>query len=150
MSEQQSAFKQLYSEMFRSGGDFTKLNVSTKKQIKCYVKESFPFFLVTDNYFYVACYFTKKAVDDFKTKYTNMNITDLKSRVILITDWTLETNIVNSGDIFTSYGGLEVRLIVKAFKLNQQDKDKVVLSRHPVNLYRDDEMKTLIQNYTHT
>jgi len=149
MSDQQSAFKQLYSEMFRNGGDFAKLNVP-KKQIKCYVKESFPHFLVTDNYFYVACYFTKKAVDEFKQKYSNMNITDLKSRVIMITEWTLEMNRVDSSSVFTSYGGLEVRLIVKQFKPNVTDKDKVVLSRHPVNLYRDDEMKTLIQNYTHS
>jgi len=78
-----------------------------------------------------------------------MNITDLKSRVIMITDWTLEMNRVNSADVFTSYGGLEVKLIVRSFKPNVQEKDKVVLSRHPVNLYRDDEMKTLIQNYTH-
>jgi hypothetical protein len=28
------------------------------------------------------------------------------------------------------------------------EKDKVQLSRYPVNLYRDDEIKTLIQNFT--
>lgn len=120
-----------------------------KKQIKCFVKESFPYFLVTDNFFFVACYFTKKAVDDFKAKYSNINITDLKSKVIVITDWTLEINRVNSADIFTSYSGIEVKLIVKQFKPSLQDKDRVTLTRYPVNLYRDDEMKTLIQNYTH-
>ena len=140
-----SAFKQLYSEMIKSGGEGNL----PKQQIKCYVKESFPHFLVTDNYFYVACYFTKKAVDDFKSKYSNVNITDLKSRVIHITDWTLEMNKVNSADVFTSYGGLEVRLIVKSFQTRLNDKDNVILSRHPVNLFRDDEIKTLIQNYTH-
>ena len=148
-----SAFKQLYSEMFKNGGDFNKLSNSmpkvTKQQIKCYVKESFPHFLVTDNYFYVACYFTKKAVEEFKSKYSNMNITDLKSKVILITEWSLEMNKVNSAEVFTSYGGLEVRLIVKAFKPSQEKSEQVRLTRHPVNLFRDDEMKTLIQNYTH-
>jgi hypothetical protein len=148
-----SAFKQLYSEMFKNGGDFNKLSNSipkvTKQQIKCYVKESFPHFLVTDNYFYVACYFTKKAVDDFKSRYSNMNITDLKSKVILITEWTLEMNKVNSAEVFTSYGGLEVRLIVKQFKVSLEKSDQVRLTRHPVNMFRDDEMKTLIQNYTH-
>ena len=83
-----------------------------KKQIKCYVKESYPYFLVTDNFFYVACYFTKKAIEDFKAKYKSINVTDLKSKIIVITDWTLEINRVNSADIFTSYAGIEVRLIV--------------------------------------
>lgn len=59
-------------------------------------------------------------------------------------------NKVNSANVFTSYGGLEVRLIVKSFKPVTQDMDLSTLSRHPVNLYRDDEMKTLIQNYTHS
>lgn len=140
-----SAFKQLYADMFRHGGDSS----IPKKTIKCYVKESFPHFLVTDGFFYVACYFTKKAIDEFHSKFNNLNITDLKTRVITISDWTLEMNKVNSANVFTSYGGLEVRLIVKSFKPVTQEKDQPTLTRHPVNLFRDDEMKILIQNYTH-
>lgn len=135
--------------MIKNGGDFSKLSENIpKKQIKCFVKESFPHFLVTDNFFFVACYFTKKAIDDFKNKYTNINIIELQQKVIIITDWTLEINKVSSTDIFTSYAGIEVRLIVKNFKPSLQEKDKVTLTRYPINLYRDDEMKTLIQNYT--
>lgn len=141
-----SAFKTLYSDMIRNGGDW---NIP-KKTIKCYVKESFPHFLVTDGYFYVACYFTKKAVDEFHSKYSSMNITDLRSRVITISDWTLEMNRVNSASVFTSYGGVEVRLVVRSFKPVLQEKDQPTLTRHPVNLYRDDEVKTLIQHYTHS
>ena len=137
--------------MIKNNGDFSKISESIpKKQIKCYVKESFPHFLVTDNFFFVACYFTKNSIEDFKTKYPSINITDLKSRVIVITDWTLEINKVDSTEIFTSYGGIEVKLIVKSFKTSLQDKDKITLTRYPVNLFRDDEMKTLIQNYTHS
>ena len=58
----QSAFKQLYTEMFNQGGDFSKVGAHLKKPIKCYVKESFPHFLVTDGYFFVPAYFTKEAV----------------------------------------------------------------------------------------
>jgi hypothetical protein len=141
-----SAFKELYSEMFKVGGSQSPPN----KSIKCYVKESFPYFLVTDGYFYVPCYFTKKAVDEFHSKFSNLNITDLRSRVIVIQDWTLEMNRVNSATVFTSYGGIECRLIVKSFKPVTQDMDHSTLTRHPVNLYRDDEMKTLIQNYIHS
>lgn len=135
--------------MFANGGDFSKFSASQRSQsIKCYVKESFPYFLVSDNYHYVAVYFTKKAIDDFKAKNSNVNITDLKTRVITITDWSLEMNKVNSQDVFTSYGGLEVRLVAKSFKL-EKGADKVILTRHPSNLYRDAEVKTCIQNFSH-
>jgi len=143
-----SAFKQLFSDMIRAGGDFSKLS-NSKKAIKCYVKESFPHFLVTDNFFYVAAYFTKAAVDGFRSKHSNINITDLKSRVITIKDWALEINRVNSADVFTSYGGIEVRLIVKSFTVDVKDT-ATTLSRHPINIFRDDEIKTLIQSYTHS
>ena len=148
---QQSAFKQLYSEIIKNGGDFSKFfqDKQSKKQIKCFVKESFPHFLVTDGFFFVPCYFTRKAIDDFKAKFTNINITDLKKQVIVITSWDLEINKVNSADVFTSYGGIEVKLIVKGFKHHALEKDQITLTRYPLNLYRDDEMKTLIQNYTH-
>merc|ERR1712166_944895 len=144
-----SAFKQLVTTMFNNGGDFSKFSSAQRSQaIKCYVKESFPYFLVSDNYHYLAVYFTKKAIEDFKAKNSNVNITDLKTRVITITDWTLEMNHVNSQDVFTSYGGLEVKLVAKAFKL-VNGSEKVVLSRHPSNLYRDAEVKTTIQAFTH-
>ena len=147
-----SAFKQLYSSMINSGGnvaaDFHDASGKVKK-IKCFVKESFPHFLVTDNHFYVPCYFTKKAVDDFKSKHSGVNISDLKSKVIEIGDWSLEMAKVDSSTCFTSYAGIEIRLIVGNFKLVQGSKDKVLLTRYPVNIYRDDEMKTLFQAYHH-
>lgn len=142
--------------MISSGGDLSKVQSSFKdatgkvKKIKCFVKESFPYFLVTDNHFYVPCYFTKRAVDDFKAKHSGVNITDLKSKVVEIGDWSLEMAKVDSSSCFTSYAGIEIRLIVNNFKLVQGTSgSKVLLSRYPVNLYRDDEMKTLFQAYHH-
>ena len=73
----ESAFKQLYTEMFKVGGDFSKVNKSLQKPIKCLVKESYPHFLVTDGYFFVPCYFTKEAVAEFKQKFSNVHIVDL-------------------------------------------------------------------------
>merc|ERR1712083_898636 len=115
-NQMSSAFKTLYSAMINSGGDLGKVQSEFKdatgkvKKIKCFVKESFPYFLVTDNHFYVPCYFTKKAVDDFKSKHAGINLTDLKSKVIEIGDWSLEMNRCNSADVFTSYAGMEVKL----------------------------------------
>lgn len=155
MSAEGSAFKKLYSAMIQNDGDLSKVQSEFKdtagkvKKIKCFVKESFPYFLVTDNHFYVPCYFTKKAYDDFRSKHAGINVTDLKSKVVEIADWSLEFAKVDSSTVFTSYAGVEIRLIVKSFKLVAGTKDKVLLSRYPVNLYRDDEMKTLFQAYHH-
>jgi hypothetical protein len=148
MSDQVSAFKQLYSEVLKNGGDVSKLpSKIASKSIKCFVKESGRFFLVTDAWFYLPCYFTQKAVSDFKAKNSNLLISDLEKNVILITDWSLEMAKVKSEDVFTSYGGIEIKLIVKSFQ--PVLKEKVELKRYPVNLYRDEEIKMLIQAYTH-
>ena len=149
-----SAFKQLYSQMINSGGNVASVQNSFKdsagkiKKIKCFVKEAFPHFLVTDNHFFVPCHFTKKAVDGFHAAHSGVNIVDLKSKVIEIGDWTLEMRSVDSSSVFTSYAGIEIALVVNSFKMITGGQ-KVLLTRYPLNLYRDDEMKTLFQAYHH-
>ena len=141
------AFKLLYSEVFKNGGDVAKVQSKMHQQIKCYVKESYPYFLVADNYFYVPCYFTKKAVEQFKAKTPNVKITELKGEVVLIQDWGLELAQVNSANVFTSYAGVELRLVVKSFKVQGNQGAKLSISRYPVNIYRDSEMKNLISSF---
>lgn len=133
--------------MFAQGGDFSKVGANLKKPIKCFVKESYPHFLVTDEYYFVPAYFTKEAVAEFKSKFGNVHIVDLAEKVIVLNNWTLEMKKVNSAEVFTSYANLEVRLIVSSFKPNLQEKLNPV--RYPINLYRDDEMKTTIQHFRH-
>ena len=140
-----SAFKQLYTDMINNGGNSTM----PRKAVCCYVKQAFPHFLVTDGYCYVACYFSKGAVDEFHSKFKGSNITDMRGKVINITDYSLEMNRVNSSNVFTSYGGIEVRLIVKSFKPVAGDKKTPTLTRHPENLFRDYEIKMAVQKYTH-
>jgi hypothetical protein len=144
---QQSAFKQLYTEIFNQGGDFNKVSKDLKKPLKTYVKESHPYFLVTDGYFFVPAYFTKEAVNEFHQKFSNVNIVDLHDKVIVLNSWSLELRRVNSAEVFTSYNNLEVRLIVHSFKPNLQER--LNPTRYPINLYRDDEMKTIIQHFRH-
>lgn len=143
----ESAFKQLYTEMFNQGGDFNKINKSLQKPIKCFVKEAFPHFLVTDGYFFVPVYFTKEAVNEFRQKFSNLAITDLGEKVIVLNNWTLEMKKVNSAEVFTSYANLEVRLVVHSFKPNLQEK--LNPTRYPINIFRDDEVKTIIQHFRH-
>ena len=142
---QSSAFKQLFTEMLAQGGDFSKVNKDLKRPLKTYVKESYPFFLVTDGYFFVQAYFTKEAVAEFRSKFNNVNITDLHDRVIVLNNWSLEIRRVNSAETFTSYGNLEIRLIVNSFKPNLNER--LNPTRYPINLFRDDELKTQIQQF---
>lgn len=146
MANKTSSFKYIYSLVFQNGGDQSKIDKKLlKTPIKCYVKESHPHFLVTDDYFYVPCYFTKKAVENFK-RSNKVNITDLRSKVITIKDWSLELAKVKSEDVFTSYGGVELKLVVNDFDASTGG-DSISLNRHPINLYRDNEMKTLINKF---
>ena len=133
--------------MINQGGDFSKVSKDLKRPLKCYVKESYPHFLVTDGFFFVAPYFTKEAVAEFHAKFPNVNIVDLHDKVIVINNWTLELRRVNSAEVFTSYSNLEVRLIVQSFKPNLQEK--LNPTRYPTNLFRDDEFKTIIQHFRH-
>ena len=146
-SNQSSAFKLLYSELFNVGGDFSKVKETLKKPIKCYVKEAYPHFLVTDGYFFVPAYFTKDAITEFKQKYPGISIVDLNDKVVVLNEWHLEMRRVNSSDVFTSYANLEARLVVNSIKPILQEK--LNPTRWPTNLYRDDEVKTTIQHFRH-
>jgi len=145
---QQSAFKQLFTEMINQGGDFSKVSKDLKKPLKTYVKESYPFFLVTDGFFFVQAHFTAEAVKEFRSKFGNVNITQLNDKVIVLNSWSLEMHKCNSADLFTSYGNLEIRLVVHSFKPNLNEK--LNPTRYPLNLFRDDEIKTLIQQFRHS
>ena len=134
--------------MFKNKGDVAKVLGKMYNPIMCYVKDSFPYFLVADNYFYIPCYFTKKAVDQFKSKTPNVNITDLRREVILIQDWSLELAQVDSASVFTSYAGVELKLIVKSFKVQPGNAGtKLSIIRYPVNIYRDSEIKNLVSSF---
>lgn len=104
--------------MFNVGGDFSKVGKELKKPIKCYVKESFPHFMVTDGYFFVPAYFTKDAINEFKQKFSSISVVDLRDKVVVLNDWSLEMRKVNSSEVFTSYANLEARLIVHSIKPN--------------------------------
>ena len=139
-----SSFKKLYTDIISSGFDVKK-STPKAKDLHVYVKESFPHFLVTDNYYFVRLYFTKKAVDDFKSQFPNVNIVDLKSKTIKVKNWTIEM-AKSSNNNFTSYAGVEIKLIANEFSLVKQD---LHLDRYPHNIYRDQGIKTMILNQLH-
>ena len=60
----------------------------------------------------------------------------------------MELSLTNSAEEFTSYAGIEMKMIVQDFKVKVNDESK--LSKYPANLYRDDEVKMTIQNFVRT
>merc|ERR1712242_86676 len=103
-----SAFKTLYTQMIEAGGNYDALpNNLRKKDLQVFVKESRPYFLVSDSFFYVPAYFTQAALTEYNSKFTQVAVQDLEAKVIIITNWSLELRKVNSTDVFTSYAGLE-------------------------------------------
>ena len=50
----------------KANGDWNLVPKEYRKPLKCYVKESTPYFLVTDGYLFVQAYFTKEAIEDFR------------------------------------------------------------------------------------
>jgi len=139
-----SSFKKLYTDIISSGFDLKK-SIPKSKDLHVYVKESFPHFLVTDNYYFVRLYMTKKAVDEFHAKHPNHNIVDLKSTSIKIKSWTIEM-AKSSNNNFTSYAGVEIKLIAHEFGMVNQN---LQLDRYPQNIYRDSNIKTLILDQLH-
>jgi len=61
-----SAFKTLFTDLVNHGGDFNRLSKDlTKQMLKVFVKETAPYFLISDGYFFVPAYFTRAALDEF-------------------------------------------------------------------------------------
>ena len=83
--------------MIQAGGNYESLPATLlKKDLQVFVKESRPFFLVSDSFFYVPAYFTPAAIAEYNSKFSTVNILDLESKVVIITKWTLELKKVNS------------------------------------------------------
>jgi hypothetical protein len=140
-----SAFKKLYTDLINGDGNTKCIESQMKQMLKVHVKESSPHFLVSDSHFFVPAYFTANAVAEFRAKFPNVAVEQLAGKVCVLSKWSLEMRKVDSNQVWTSYAGLEVRLIVHQFK--PEMSGSVSLPRHPSNLYRDDEFKTTIQAF---
>ena len=102
-----SAFKTLL-------GGALKGDDGNRRPMALYVKESFPHFLASDGHCWTALYFTSGAVSAFRAKNPAVNVTDLKGHTIKVTDYDA---VLSKSTSFTSYAGLEAKIIVKGFAL---------------------------------
>lgn len=88
-----------------------KMPKQFRGSLRCSVKETQPYFLITDGSFFIQAYFTEKSYQTFRDNNSQLRITDLKDIMIQLNDWELELS-VSSPDSFTSYAGLEMKMII--------------------------------------
>ena len=141
-----SCFKTLIFELLAKGGDFKKIREQIRNsKIKCWVKQTFPRFLISDGQFFMSASFTKEAFAKcHQGEHHNISITDLQDGLILINKWSVEIVTATAED-FTNYLGLEMKFIIHDFKVKLGDQLK--MSKYPANLYRDDEVKTMLSSF---
>jgi hypothetical protein len=60
--------------------------------------------------------------------------------------WSLELVVDENNKTFTSYAGLELRLIIHDFKVVSNSKMQLE-NKNPINLFRDDQSRAYIQNF---
>lgn len=118
-----SCFKTLAFELLSKNGDFSKLNEKIRNsKLKCWVKQTYPRFLISDGSFFMSAFFTKEAFERcHQSKEQNIDITHLQDGLILINKWSLELSLVNSAEEFTSYGGIQIKMIIYDFKVKTED-----------------------------
>ena len=138
-SSSKSAFKLLLQNFLAVGADPLKLDKRYKKAMRCQVREIAPQFLLTDGQYTLNSCISREAFKNFSKDAKNtVKVTELKDYMITIDQWELELAQVTSEESFSSYAGLEMRLIINKF--SQHSQTRVSLNnRYPQNLYRDDE-----------
>jgi len=105
------------------------------------VREISPQLLLTDGQFNVAGYITREAFAQYSKNPSNdVKVTELRDYMITLDSWTLELAHVTADESFSSYAGLEMRLIINKFSKFSQSRVNLPDQRHPQNLYRDDQV----------
>ena len=144
-----SAFQILLRCLLEAGGDMEKVPKKFKGALRCSVKETFPFFLITDGSYFISAYFTEKSYKQFRGENSSLRVTDLQDIMVQINKWTIElvgvTADSKEDQTFTQYAGVEMRMIIHQMDIKKEYK--VELKKYPTNLYRDDTMKQAITQF---
>jgi hypothetical protein len=141
----QSAFKTLLVRFLEANADMLKLPSKYHCPIKCSVKESSPNFLLTDGVFFISGYFTPEALQKHEAT-GGIPVANLQGFLIDLNKWSLELIVDQNNKTFTSYAGLELRLIIHDFKVVSSTK-MLLENKNPINLFRDDQSRAYIQNF---
>ena len=147
-----SAFKMMLLNFLQVNGDPLKLDKKLTKTLRVGVKDVLPQFVLTDGQFNISGYITKEAYDDYNSNPKNtVKIENLKDYMLNLERWTIDlvTRSVNENkenESFTSYAGLEMRLVIT--KMSQYSDNPVELpNKYSTNLYRDPVVAQCINSF---
>jgi hypothetical protein len=149
MTAKYSAFKMMLMNFLQGGADPLKLDKKLTKTLRVGVKDVFPQFVLTDGQFNLSGYITKEAYDDYNSNSKNtVKIENLRDYMLNLERWTIDlvTRKTDENESFTSYAGLEMRLIIT--KMSQYSNDPVELpNKYTTNLYRDPVVAVCINSF---
>lgn len=81
-----------------------------------------------------------------KNSANKLKITELRDYMLNLERWTIDMVQVDSKESFTSYSGLEMRLIIHKFSVFSDSRVELP-NKYTTNLFRDDVVKTCINNF---
>lgn len=147
MSEQKSSeapFKMIATELLAVGADPMQLPRALRQPFQCFVRETYPYFMVTDGYHYINLNFTFDALAKFQ-KETGMSTCDTQHFLVCVDNWSVELGLVaNSRTDFMSCSNLTFKFVVHHMSLVTKEKLQMADHLWPANLYRDPEMRAHI------
>lgn len=150
MSEQKSSeapFKMIATKLLEVNADPMQLPRAFQQPFQCFVRETFPYFMVTDGHHYINLSFTQEALDQFH-KESGMSICDTQHFLVCVDKWSVELGLVaNSRTDFMSCSSLTFKFIVHHMSLGSKEKLRMADHLWPANLYRDPEMIAHINHF---
>ncbi len=99
---------------FTQGNEWS--DVIDNQEFYLTIQETFPLLVLTDNHYFMGAVLTKDLWERLKSKYFGQKdsnkFCDLKNVRLKIKKFQLHIRQVNSKEVFTSFGSLEVRLVI--------------------------------------
>ena len=90
--------------------------------MRCSVKETQPHFLLTDGSFFISAFFTADSYKQFRANNSNVRVIDLKDVMVLIKKWSVELSYSKDENNFTSYAGVEMRMVIHEMEIVKDHK----------------------------
>ena len=86
-------------------------------EIKPYlcIVEILPSIVVSDGYSTIEAIFTKESINEFRRSHGAMSFSKLRDRIILVNQWSLQVDAVDSMRYFHSCHNMTVRLVIEQF-----------------------------------
>jgi hypothetical protein len=113
------------------------------------VQDNIPYVWLSDGYHYIEALFTKEAINEFRKNYSHVKFNLLRDKIIFVSKWSLKVREIDSRKNYTSYQNIQVQMIIEHFKPVLHEKPSISQIAKTINLYKDEEMQTIIRHKRH-